>query len=88
MKEIPFDEVKVGETVRLKKDPCAIYTRLSDTKKGNSRFQPINAYGEQYVHWARFCSRWHCVLLETQEEVTAAVKAKLEQIGGDYRSRA
>lgn len=79
MKEIAFSEVKVGETITLKKDPFAIYTRLPDTHKGNARFQPINHKGEQRGVWARFCSRWHCLLLETPEEVAAAIAAKAKQ---------
>lgn len=79
MKEKPFSEIKVGETVTLKKDPFAIYTRLPDTKKGNARFQPLNYKGEQRGQWARFCSRWHCILLETPEEIASAIKAKAAQ---------
>lgn len=79
MKLIPFSQVEVGQTVSLVKDPFAIYVRLQDTKKGNSRFQPLNHRGEQRGQWARFCSRWNCRLLETAEEVTAAIQAKASQ---------
>jgi hypothetical protein len=79
MKEVSFSQVKVGETVTLKKDKFAIYIRLADTRKGNSRFQPITYKGEQRGQWARFCSRWNCILLETPEEIASAIAAKATQ---------
>lgn len=79
MKEISFSQVKVGETISLKKDKFAIYVRLEDTRKGNTRFQPLNYKGEQRGHWVRFCSRWNCILLETPEEIAAAITAKAKQ---------
>lgn len=79
MNIIPFSQVEVGQTISLVKDAFALYVRLPDTKNGNSRFQPLNHRGEQTGHWTRFCSRWNCRLLESNDEITAAIHAKASQ---------